>query len=96
MSHPHDPADGHTIARADGLVASHLGAEVVILNIESGFFFHLNKTGAGVWDLLEMPLSLETICGTLSRRFAVDPVECRRDVTEFVDAMLAKGLLTRA
>ena len=95
MSQPDHLADNPTLARADSLVASEVGGEVVILNIDSGFFFLLNKTGSRVWDLLETPLALQAITDALIQRFVVDPEDCRREVGEFLEVMLAKGLLRR-
>ena len=89
-------ADNPTIARADSLVASEVSGEVVILSIESGFFFLLNKTGSRIWELLEAPLALDAITGALIQRFAVDPDDCRREASEFVQVMLDKGLFRRA
>jgi hypothetical protein len=83
------------IARAEGLVASETNGEVVILSIEVGHFFHLNATGSRVWNLLDAPMTVAALSAALSERFAVSAAECRRDVTEFVAAMLDKGLLER-
>lgn len=96
MGNPDHLADNPTLARAESLVASVVGREVVILNIDSGFFFLLNKTGSRIWDLLEVPLAFETITSTLIDRFVVDPEDCRREVAEFVGVMLDRGLLRRA
>jgi Coenzyme PQQ synthesis protein D (PqqD) len=83
------------IARAEGLVASETNGEVVILSIELGHFFHLNATGSRVWNLLDAPMTVAALSAALSERFAVGADECHRDVTEFVTAMLDKGLLER-
>lgn len=96
MSPSNHLADNPTIARADSLVASEVSGEVVILSIDTGFFFLLNKTASRIWDLLEAPLALEAIASALIQRFAVDPADCRREVGEFVQIMLDKGLLRRA
>ena len=83
------------IARAEGLVASEVNGEVVVLSIELGHFFHLNTTGSRIWNLLDTPMTVAAISATLGERFAVGAEECRRDVTEFVEGMLEKGLLER-
>ncbi|MEO8077013.1 MAG: PqqD family protein [Acidobacteriota bacterium] len=83
------------IAHAEGLVASDVNGEVVILSIEAGHFFHLNPTGSRIWNLLDGPMTVAALSATMAERFAVGADECRRDVTEFVEAMLDKGLLER-
>ena len=95
MSDQPVPAADAPIARAEGLVASEVNGEVVILSIELGHFFHLNATGSRIWNLLDGPMTVAALSATLGERFAVDAEECRRDVTEFVEGMLEKGLLER-
>ena len=87
-------ADAH-IARAEGVVASDVNGEVVILSIEAGHFFHLNATGSRIWNLLNAPMTVAALSAAVGERFAVGADECRRDVTEFVEGMLDKGLLER-
>ena len=89
------PAADAPIARAEGLVASDVNGEVVILSIEVGHFFHLNATGSRIWNLLDAPMTVAALSAAMRERFAVGADECRRDVTEFVQGMLDKGLLER-
>lgn len=88
--------DATRLARADGLVASEVDGDIVILSIDSGHFFHLNATGSRLWDLLDAPLTVAELCEKARERFAVDADECRRDVDEFVQGMRDKGLLQSA
>ena len=92
--HPALAADA-AIDRAEGLVASDVNGEVVILSIEVGHFFHLNATGSRIWNLLNAPMTVAALSAAMAERFAVGVDDCRRDVTEFVEAMLDKGLLER-
>jgi hypothetical protein len=91
-----DNIDAARLARAEGLVASEVNGEIVILNIDSGHFFQLNPTGSRIWTLLEAPMTIAELCEKASERFAVDAEECRRDITEFAERLLDKGLLQRA
>ena len=93
MSDRPDLTDDIRLARAEGLVASDLNGEIVILNIESGHFFHLNVTGSHIWNMLDAPMTFAALCAATRERFAVDADECRRGVTEFAQGMLARGLL---
>jgi len=81
------------IARVDGLVAADVDGETVILSVDNGYFYQLNKTGSRIWDAIAEPVPLTELCVRLQERFAVDPELCRRDVVEFVEGMIDKGLL---
>ena len=91
-----DSIDTARLARADGLVASDVNGDVVILSIDSGHFFHLNATGSRLWDLLDTPMTVTELCERARERFAVDAEACRRDVGEFVQGLREKGLLQLA
>ena len=95
MSDQPAPTDDAHIARAEGLVASDVNGEVVILSIEVGHFFHLNATASRIWNLLDAPMTLAALSAAMRERFTVGADDCRRDVTEFVQGMLDKGLLSR-
>ena len=95
-SAPAAPADTDRIARAEGLVASEVNGDIVILSIDSGHFFHLNATGSRLWDLLESPMTVAELCVKARERFAVDADACRRDVGDFVQGLRDKGLLQTA
>jgi hypothetical protein len=88
--------DEARLARAEGLVASDVDGEIVILSIDSGHFFHLNATGSRIWELLDVPMTVTELCEKAVERFAVDAEACRRDIGEFVLGMRAKGLLRNA
>ena len=87
--------DDASVGRAEGLVASEVNGEIVILSIEVGHFFHLNATGSRIWNLLDAPMTVAGLCSAMRERFSVDADDCRRDVVEFVQGMLAKGLIER-
>ena len=86
--------DTSIAARADNKVAAEIGDDVVILDIESGFYFQLNKSGARIWGLLEQPESLAGLCAKVEAAFEVDAETCRAEVTEFLELMRDKGLVT--
>ncbi|MFZ5670781.1 MAG: PqqD family protein [Pseudomonadota bacterium] len=86
-------ADDVRVSRPSDTVASSVDDQVVILQISSGHFFHLNDGGSRIWDLLDRPMTVGDVCAALSDRYEVEPETCRRDVAEFVELMSAKGLL---
>jgi hypothetical protein len=80
-------------ARTVNKVAAEMGEETVILDIDSGYYFQLNKTGARIWGLLETPMTLEALCTNVQSAFEVDPATCRLEVLAFLELMRDKGLV---
>jgi hypothetical protein len=81
------------IARVEGAISSEIDGEAVILEIESGQIFHLNRLGSQIWRMLEDALDMEELCAALQRRYDVAAQTCRQDVSEFVEAMGKRGLV---
>ena len=77
--------------RRDGVMATDLGDEIVVLNSQSRAMHTLNATGRVVWTCAEDGLDavVEQLCTT----FAIDADTARADATELLDELVAKGLL---
>jgi len=80
--------------RAPNKVAAEMGDEAVILDIESGYYFQLNVSGARIWALIDAPVSVADLCARLQARFEVDEAICRAEVSEFLELLRDKGLVT--
>lgn len=89
-----DLSDHDIAARAANKMAAEMGDGTVILDIETGFYYQLNATGARIWALLEEPLSIAALVDRLAMAFAVDRETCRAEVCEFVTTMHDKELLS--
>ncbi|MCW3846656.1 PqqD family protein [Sphingomonas sp. LB-2] len=81
------------LRRKPGLVAADVADDAILLDIDSGYFFQLNRTGAKIWALVAEPQSLGAVCDHMANGFRVDPETCRSDVTEFVADLLERGVL---
>ena len=85
--------DRDIAARAPNKVAAEIDDETVILDVESGNYFRLNKSGARIWHLLEAPLSLANLCARLEATFEVDADTCRAEAISFLEKMREKRLV---
>ena len=85
--------DATILSRPANLVASEIDGEAVILDVDSGQFFQLNKIGSRIWAALAAPMTMRELCRAMEEAFAVDPDTCRRDVLTFVGQMARHGLV---
>lgn len=89
-----DRIDDTSIAsRGENMIAADVADEAVLLDIDTGYFFQLNKSASQIWSLLETPLAISELCARLEAKFAVEAATCRNDVIEFVADMRDKGLV---
>ena len=88
-----DIDDAMMVSRSENMIAADVGNEAVILDIQSGYFFQLNRTAALVWGFLESPISAAALCAKMAEAHSVDPALCRGDVVEFIADMRDRGLV---
>ena len=76
-------------------MAAKVGEEIVMMSVQKGNYIGLSPVGARVWELLETPQSLETLCTQLDKEFDVPPDVCRAEVETFIDQLVKHGAATR-
>jgi hypothetical protein len=61
----------------------------VLLNLDTLFYYSLNRTGAAVWQQIESGESktLDDLVDATCRRFEVNEDAARRDVGAFIDRL---------
>ncbi|MFA5966784.1 MAG: PqqD family protein [Sphingomonas sp.] len=85
--------DGSMIARNEALVAAQVGDQAMLMDLDSGAMFQLNRTGARIWELVETPCTLADLIAALERGFPGGGDTLRDDVVAFVAQMRETGLL---
>lgn len=85
--------DGDLISRNASVVAADTVDEAILIDIDSGYFFQLNRTAARIWQLVEQPQSFADLCAALQARFKSAPENFRAEVAEFVSDMRERGLI---
>lgn len=84
---------GSMIARNEALVAAQVGDQAMLMDLDSGAMFQLNRTGARIWSLVETPCKLADLVVALERSFPGGGDTLRDDVVAFVAQMRETGLL---
>ena len=79
--------DTSVITRGDGWLSAWVGEEHVMMSAETGTCISLSETGGRIWELLEQPRSLDSLCGELAEEYDVEPSALRGDVVTFLESM---------
>ena len=74
-------------------IASQLGDESVILNLNDGMYYGLDSIGTRIWQLLEQPRGVREICALIQDDYEVEPAECENAVLALVRELNARGLV---
>lgn len=71
-----------------------LDGEGVLLNLETGEYYGLDRVGTEVWRSLSTLQDVESIHARLLEEYEVSPQTLWRDLLELISEMRAKGLVT--
>ena len=75
------------------IIQSKIGEEVVMLDMESGFYFGLNSVASVIWNLLEQEIAFDVLIDKLMETFDVERSLCESDTRELIDQMLEKKII---
>ena len=75
-------------------VSCDLDGEAALLNLKSGIYYGLDKTGAAIWHMLQSPRRVSDIVDGILDRFVVDRKTAEQDLLALLQDMLREGLVT--
>src|SRR5262245_35715889 len=64
-SHLDSLSSSTVVARADGFIEAEVDGEIVVLSIERGTCYGLNRVGSRIWGLISKPSHVHDLCTTL-------------------------------
>ena len=78
------------------VVFRELDGEGVILNLASGIYFGLDRTGTRMWQLIDQHGQLAIVAAALCEEYEVEPQLVERDLIQLASELADKGLLVPA
>ena len=75
------------------VIQSRIGDEIVMLDVESGFYFGLNSVASVIWDNMKEKIDLRSLVDALMKEFDVDESTCESDTLELIGQMLEKKII---
>jgi len=82
-----------TVVAARDQVSCDLAGEAAILDMKSGIYYGLNAVGARIWNLIQEPKLVDTICETILKEYDVEDDRCVRDILTLLQSLLDNGLV---
>ncbi len=82
-----------TVARNEAILFAQVGEELVALHIERGEYVGLDAVGSHIYELLEMPMTVGSLCDRLVVTYDVSPEVCRKETLAFVGDLVGKEML---
>jgi len=75
------------------MLTNEIGTETVMMSIDEGKYFGLNKTGNYIWKILDQPLSFGELCSILVAKFNLTEQQCEEDVVPFIEELTKENIL---
>lgn len=86
--------NSRTFERDPTILATNIGdSEVVLLSGDKENFVGLSGSGPRIWELLNSPQTLESLCGKLTDEYDISAAQCEKEVREFLDLLQRNKLL---
>ena len=79
---------------SDQVLSQEVSGETVLLDLQSEFYFGLDKTGTRIWELLQSGLSIQDLIGKMLDEFEVDRQTLEADVNALLEKLLDAGLVS--
>ncbi len=67
--------------------------EVVMMSVEKGNYYGLNRVGSEIWEKLTEPLTVGSLCDKLMQEFDVEKEQCEREVITYLEKLVSEGLI---
>lgn len=74
-------------------VSTEIDGEVVILSIDKGNYYGMNKVLTAIWSWLDEPVKVAEICTRLTEVYDVTPEVAEADVLKILGELSREGLL---
>lgn len=81
------------VGRAEGFTTAPVQDELMMLNVDQGAYYSLDPIAADIWRILEQPTQVSALTEQLQKRYSVSAEECQADVLDFLEKLLANGMI---
>ncbi len=84
---------GKRLVRTEQAIGEVVDGELVLLNVETGVYFGLNRTGTKIWELLGERSDVDDVLSALERVYPVERATLRRDLDALIADLEKSGLV---
>ncbi|MBN2813714.1 MAG: lasso peptide biosynthesis PqqD family chaperone [Bacteroidales bacterium] len=81
------------IQRRNDLLFNEIDGEVVMLSIETGEYYGMDKVGSYIWKIIDTPVKFRDLIDKLMNQYNVPKELCTNDTSRFLNKLKEKKLL---
>ncbi|MHB0866087.1 MAG: PqqD family protein [Thermoleophilia bacterium] len=83
----------HYLVKDDEVLFTSMGEDAVLLHVQRGDYYSLNKVGARLWMLTDGRKCIRELAGEITQEFEISQEEAERDIIELADQLAKEGLV---
>jgi hypothetical protein len=80
------------VVRDSEPIVTTIDNEVVMLSARAEAYFGLGTVGSEIWNAIEEPRRVDEVCAGLMQEFEIDAETCQRQVLDFLNDLVDRGL----
>ncbi|MBI3990588.1 MAG: PqqD family protein [Candidatus Omnitrophica bacterium] len=61
--------------------------------MNNGVYYGMNSTGARIWNLIQKPMRVKELLGTILREYDVETESCKGDLLLLLQKLAGEGLI---
>ncbi len=81
------------IAKRTDVIGKEIQSKSVLLNLDNGTYYTLNRTGTFIWSLLDEKRAMNYLIDRVTQQFDIDKDRAFLDVQTFTQALKNEGLI---
>ena len=81
------------VVRQPDLMTAPVDKEIVILSLAANHYVGLDEIGRRIWELLERPQEIQSLCQMLTGEFHASPDQISGDLLRFLNQLENEGLI---
>ncbi len=81
------------VVASGNFVAADIKDEKVILELATGKYYGLDPIGTRIWQMIQKPVTVESIVAALLDEYGVEESQCLRDVVTLIGEMKSHNLV---
>ena len=84
---------GSYLVKDDDVLFTSMGEDAVLLHVNRGDYYSLNKVGARIWVLTDGSKTIEDLATLLTKEFEISQEQAEKDITELAEHFVNEGLV---
>ena len=81
------------VQRYPDQIAAEVDEDIVMVNVESGFYYAVSDVARAIWEAIERPTKISDLIDDLSQTYEVDRSACEEQTLSFLQNLLSERLL---